>query len=93
MTAVVSIDEYLGLEPGGFARRLDDALDRPCILCGAEPNTPSVYFSWGEQAERMGARPDKLRAIFYAICGEHPLDDETVGRCEQILEVMAAWDS
>jgi hypothetical protein len=41
----------------------------------------------------MGARPDKLRAIFYAICGEHPLDDETVGRCEQILEVMAAWDS
>ena len=68
------------------------ALQRPCIICGAEATVVAAYQASGDGAERLGAEPGKTRIVFYSLCDVHPRDVQTAEKAERLLEVCLAAD-
>jgi hypothetical protein len=78
---------YLGDGIEGLVTR---ALQKPCILCGAEATVAAAYQASGDAAERLGAAPGKDRIVFYSLCDAHPRDVETAEHAELLLEAFLA---
>lgn len=81
---------YLG---DGLEGLLNRALQKPCLICGAEATYAAMYVAEREAAERLGAKPGKTRVIFYSLCDGHPQNVETAEQAEKLLEAFLAAES
>ncbi len=76
---------------------VDQAMRRPCILCGGKPDGFVVFEPSDEEVHKYGGFPGKPRIIVYGLCIQCATIDDFAEQCEAklqkaVIEAMSEAD-